>query len=244
LKGTAYDPVHYQEGYPEGIEHHFWNLARNHVILRRLRRYSVPSQRVLEIGCGRGIVVEYLRAHGIDCHGCELAAIEVPPTLCPWVRTACDAFELDAEQRRAADVLLLLDVIEHLDDPQDFLRRTLEAFPGAARLLVTVPARPELWSNFDHYYGHRCRFTLATLRELVGGLPLRELDCGYFFHALYPLMYLASRMGRDREVVLRAPRLATLHALLSRMLSLEERVLPPNWIGTSIVGSYAIEDRG
>ena len=50
--------------YPPGIEYHYWNLARNHIIEHQLNAITSSGIRILEIGCGKGIVVDYLRRKG------------------------------------------------------------------------------------------------------------------------------------------------------------------------------------
>ena len=61
----------------------------------------------------------------------------------------------------------------------------LEAFPGARRVIVTVPAGPELCSNYDTFYRHYRRYTLATLAATVGSMPGRIRDLRYFCRLLY-----------------------------------------------------------
>ena len=67
---SEYTIEQYAENYPPGIEHYFWNIARNAIIARALKRGRMDAWPLLDIGCGRGIVVEYLRSRGINCIGC------------------------------------------------------------------------------------------------------------------------------------------------------------------------------
>ncbi len=102
-----------------------------------------------------------------------------------------DCLHLDAEFRRSVDALLLLDVLEHIEDDVGFLRAIGDGFPNSRALIVTVPARAELWSNYDTHYGHFRRYdrpTLATTLE-AGGFTLRHQR--YFFQELYLPMLLA-----------------------------------------------------
>jgi SAM-dependent methyltransferase len=238
VSSSAFTPVQYEQVYPPGIEHHFWNLARNRVILSKVCRFVPSGARLLEIGCGRGIVVEYLRAHGLDCLGCELASLEVPPHLAGVLFAGEDAFGLAPGLRREIGALLVLDVLEHLSDPEEFLRRALDAYPEATRVLITLPARPELWSNYDEYYGHVRRYTLAMACELSARLPLRVLECRHFFHTLYLPMRLGRALGSSRDVVFAPPRARGLHRLLSRALAVDQQLLPGGWPGTSIIAVF------
>ena len=142
---------------------------------------AMADKRVLEIGCGRGIVVRYLRNHGVDCFGTELAPVDVDPHLAPYINANRDCFDLPDEVRRRVDALLLLDVIEHLPEPVQFMRRLREAFPAAQALVVTVPARTELWSSYDTYYGHFRRYTIKSVSAEVRDAGFGAIEAGYFF---------------------------------------------------------------
>ena len=93
-----------------------------------------------------------------------------------WVsltRTATDARQLEVAQRNEVRTILLLDVIEHLEDPVAFLAELRSHFPALRHLLLTVPARQELFSNYDEFNGHFRRYDPALLRELLVSYILR-----------------------------------------------------------------------
>ena len=66
---TEYSDAQYLANYPDGIEHYWWTRARNQVVQRLIRGLPQTAGRVIEIGCGRGVVVDSLRDSGIDCTG-------------------------------------------------------------------------------------------------------------------------------------------------------------------------------
>ena len=102
---------------------------------------------LLEIGCGRGIVVEHLRGRGTDCVGCELAAVSVLDHLRGIVLDRTDFADLPTEQRGRIRRAMLCDVIEHLPEPLAFLRKVRGALPALEGVLVTVPARQDSGPN-------------------------------------------------------------------------------------------------
>src|SRR5207253_376768 len=93
--------------------------------------------------------------------------------------------DLRADFAHRVTTLLLLDVLEHLESPAAFLDECLARFPRCRRVLITLPGRMELWSNYDTYYGHFLRYDRRTAARLLpaGGWQMR--GCGYFFHGLY-----------------------------------------------------------
>jgi SAM-dependent methyltransferase len=238
--GSGFTASEYAATYADGMERFYWNRARNTVIERRVRRaLSVAPGRVLDIGCGRGIVVDYLRRSGIDCIGVEISpAPPLNPDVAPHLRLGLDIADLPADLRQAARVGLLLDVLEHLPDPNAFLHRCRNTLPALRVLVITLPARPELWSNYDERYGHFQRYRLEDLPGLLVGIPLRSLDASYFFHGLYVPLRILTLLGRKRNAEFRPPGgglAGAIHRLMGSVFSLDDRLLPRRLPGTSLI---------
>jgi hypothetical protein len=142
-------------------------------------------------------------------------------------------------ERERVTTVLLLDVLEHLAEPRQFVRELVAAFPNLRHVLVTVPARQELWSNHDEFYGHFLRYDVPQLRTIVDGAQCRA---SYFFHALYPMLWLSARLGMKRNVALTAPSPQSrwFHELVASAMVLEHKIVPRRVAGTSIVGVFQI----
>ena len=65
------------------------------------------------------------------------------------------------------DCVLALDVIEHLDDDRQAVRQLGRLLTKNGRLIISVPALPELFSEFDEVQGHRRRYTQQLLRSCL-----------------------------------------------------------------------------
>lgn len=243
---TEYSEHQYHSNYPDGVGKHWWNLVRNNHIHRILSRIGGDDLRALEVGCGRGIVVGYLRERGVNCVGVELADVKPMPGIAEYVRARTNALDLTAQERREYNTILLLDVIEHLPEPLPFIRNLLEAFPNLKHLVLTVPARQELWSNYDEYYGHYRRYSLEDLEDLSHPLGMEPMSKGYFFHGVYPLALLGAKRGRDREINIASPRGIGkwVHRLVSYALILDSKWVPGKVPGTSAFACYRIRPRG
>ena len=235
MQHSEFSDAQYSEAYPEGVENHFWHLARNRLIAATLRRTLPAAGRVLEIGCGPAIVLRHLREIGIDCWGCELGCPPVPDVLRSFVFLNQDCLQLDPEFRRGIDALLLFDVLEHIEDDVGFLRALVGAFPNSRALIMTVPARPELWSNYDVHYGHYRRYDRARLAMVLreGGFVL--LRQRYFFHELYLPALLSTKMPAQRQTKVRPPMNLGLHRVLAGVSGLCASALPSGLPGTSLI---------
>jgi hypothetical protein len=232
------------------VEKHFWNYARNRIIERVLGRISAKTARgaklVLDVGCGPGIVVDYLRRTGIDCRGVELGHPQPRPGLEDYVAIGLDATQLPSALREQVGAILLLDVVEHIEDPNAFLQTLLAAFPQLEHVVITVPARMELWSNYDEFYGHFMRYSRRTLLALAQTVGLKPLELKYIFIGLYPVMWLLSRFVGKRSLESKPPSglTARIHALIGNAFSIEERLPLVGCVpGTSVIGVFSVSNR-
>lgn len=235
----------YELAYPDGIEHHWWHLARNHLLLTELNKLIQARSAVLDVGCGRGITVQYLRSRGIKCAGVELASARPLAGMEQHIHCGINAVDLPLEERSGYTVILLLDVIEHLADPAPFLQSLASAFGQLSHIVITAPARPELWSNYDEFYGHHRRYTPEMINDLARELGWRLVGQSYFFRPLYLPARLLAALKKDRKIRIAPPQgfAKILHRLIAYGMILEQRVLPGERLGTSILASFEISRR-
>lgn len=90
------------------------------------------------------------------------------------------------------------EVIEHVDEPGEFLVSAREWLAPNATLIVTVPGGP--MSAFDHHLGHRTHYTIDSLTELLEGAGFMVTSCG---GAGFPFfnMYRRAVIARGHQVV-------------------------------------------
>ncbi|PYM93698.1 MAG: SAM-dependent methyltransferase [Candidatus Rokuibacteriota bacterium] len=220
----AYVGVHLEED-----RSHWWFRGRLAVITATLRRVLPPRPvRLLELGCGSGNVLAALAEFG------EAVGLEAHPELIAAARAA----GLDVRAGRLpddlgvvpgwADVALLLDVIEHLDDDVAALAAARRAVCEGGLLVVTVPAYRWLWSGHDEVLGHRRRYTAAGLRTAAERAGFRVLRISYFNTVLFPMVALVrawKTLRGDRGHDLRRPA-APVNRLLEGLFAFERHLVP------------------
>jgi hypothetical protein len=232
---SEFSPAQYTEAYSPGVEQIYWHLSRNRIILSLLRR--LPPGRVLDVGCGRGILVDYLAGTGVDCHGLELGNPPVPDHLRHRVISGKASSDLPPDFRASIRVIILGDVLEHIEDPPSFLKTILADFPAAQYFIVAVPARSELWSNYDEHYGHFRRYSLSSLEaELTLG-GIETIESSYMFRLLYPLTRFALALRGKRPTQVNPPKHTAIHRLAARLLYADFALLPAGTYGTSLISS-------
>jgi hypothetical protein len=230
---TEFNTDQFSEAYSPGVERDFWHLSRNRIILSYLR--CLGPGRVLDVGCGRGILVNYLLSEGVDCFGVELGDPRVPENL--HGRLICNraSNDLPKDLRLSIDTLVLADVIEHLPDPATFLQALMVDFPNARGIVITVPARTELWSNYDEHYGHYRRYDLNSLKSEFAAAGIAIVRSSYMFRPLYLAARLLLASQRKRSTRIPPPRLHLLHRLAAGLLYADFACLPAGWYGSSAI---------
>ncbi|QQR87186.1 MAG: class I SAM-dependent methyltransferase [Flavobacteriales bacterium] len=240
---TEFDHDRFEEAYPPGIERSWWQRARNAVIAQAFRKYVPRNARVMEIGCGTGIVTAHLREQGWNVTGVELGTPSAGLRAPEHLLLGQDALALPLDVRERINVLCSYDVIEHIEDAPAFLKGLAGGFPNASTLVVTVPARTELWTTFDDHFGHFRRYDRALLARHFAEGGWQTLSNEYFFHGLYPAILLNNMVrGRQRALRFEAPApgpASAVNALLGRMFAAEHALLPGALHGTSLIGVAA-----
>lgn len=219
----AYTAAHIEED-----RHHWYFRGRLAVLLGLLERVLPPAPlRLLELGCGTGNVLASLGRFG------EAVGIELDEELREVGRAAgldirAGALPDDVPIAEGwADVVLLLDVIEHLDDDLTSLRAAARFVKKGGLAIVTVPAYAWLWSAHDEALGHRRRYTMRGLHRLMETAGFHVERLSYFNSVLFPAIAgvrLLKRLTGDRDHDLHRPP-APVNATLTRLFALERHVV-------------------
>lgn len=224
--------------YPDGIENHYWTKVRNKLVLSVIKQLEVASKNIIEVGCGRGIVTKYLRENQLTIEGYELANPVHYPGTEEYVHMGTDARLLPQEKRDAFEVMLLLDVVEHVKNPEAFLADLLSYFKNVKTVIITVPACQEIWSNFDVFNGHYRRYTMDMGNQLLQSAQMRKVYSSYAYHTLYAVMRLLLFFNvKKRSTLIHAPTKKNLflHNLMSALLMVDYQLLPKNSKGSSLI---------
>jgi SAM-dependent methyltransferase len=170
----------------EDIERHWYYLAKAMAVERLLSlcNYESPSI-ILDVGAGSGFFSRKL-----------LSATSAKEVWCVDINYEDDFYVIEAGKpihfRRSidavnADLVLMMDVLEHIDDDIDFLRNYVNKVPSGARFLISVPAFQFLWSGHDVFLEHKRRYCLSQLEDVVRQAGLRVQHSAYYFAFVFPI---------------------------------------------------------
>jgi hypothetical protein len=193
----------------EAAVRHPWELARLEVVYRLLSRRIGKNKigNILDLGCGDTYFVEQFAGR---FPGRDFAAVDIafdketrlayeerlkgkPIHLFDSLEEAQSGFKTEV------DLVLLLDVIEHIEHDIDFLSslKNYSFIKKDAWVIITVPAYQSLFCSHDKFLGHYRRYTNKMLEEHVKKAGYIPREAGYFFSSLLLPRYLQVRKEKS-----------------------------------------------
>lgn len=185
------------------IENSHWFYRGKRRIVRYWLEKQLPPKpefNLLDVGCGGGqFLVEWKK--------CRALGLDQSPVA------------RDCAQKRGVDVRLLtelrlpfesdsfeyvigLDFLEHVKDDGSMFTEMLRVLKKDGILLLTVPALPALWSEWDVSLHHHRRYTKNTLMALLDNQVCELKRCAYFNEwavlPLYIIRKLKALSGKQR----------------------------------------------
>jgi SAM-dependent methyltransferase len=173
----------YAQGYRTLWERHWWWRSRELHVLEWVARVRNRNQRddfrILDVGCGDGLFFDQLERFG-QVEGIEPDASLVTHSI-HRARIRTVALGVDFEARAEHDLVLMLDVLEHVQDDLRALQSLRESLRPEGRLILTVPALSWLWSQHDQVNEHFRRYDRRGLASVLRLAGFEVENIGYFF---------------------------------------------------------------
>jgi SAM-dependent methyltransferase len=189
--------------YPDLEKDHFWWRIRRELVAGLIEKLRpIQGATVLDIGCGSGFTLEHLQDLGASfVQGVEVDASALRSSAQINDNIVVGDF-MTVDLVGKFDIVLMLDVLEHLRDDRAALDRAVDMMGEGGALVLTVPAYMVLWSNHDERNRHYRRYRRNDLLELAAECKLEVIRCGYMFTGLVLpklLISLLERIGRTES---------------------------------------------
>lgn len=165
------------------IATHWYYRHKARVLERCLR--SRPYTTVLDVGAGSGFFTRHLLNAGRAERG-----VCVDPGYLENRNEMENGKPLDfcrSGEGISADLVLLMDVLEHVDDDVSLLTPYVQHAPSNAEFIISVPAFSFLWSGHDVFLEHRRRYTLKQIEAVAHQSGLIVERGFYAFAPVFPI---------------------------------------------------------
>ncbi|MDZ4256052.1 MAG: methyltransferase domain-containing protein [archaeon] len=181
----------------QSLENENWlYLSRKHLIHLLVTKFAMKIDYMIDVGCGNGMILHSFsnieKRIGIETHPLAVSnAREKGLTIMDSIRETPDQ----------ADLVLLMDVIEHVPDDVTFLKEVLAKLSSDGKAIITVPAFQWLWSIHDEKVHHFRRYSKKSLNACIqkaGG----KVDHLSYWNAIFFLPAMARKWfphGKDES---------------------------------------------
>lgn len=199
-------------------------------------RWLGPSdgRELFNIGCGHGRFNTMAHDGGYSVSACEPdpAASAVATANAPAGCTVYNCGVLELPLNLHADVVVMHDVLEHIDAEAAAVARVADLLPVGGRLVMSVPALPVLFGYHDEQLGHFRRYGRSSLKIALGRhFHIERLR--YFGMTLIPVTAWYSKIRRVAYPTTSASGGGPLGSAFRALCRAEEHLPTP--VGTSLI---------
>jgi SAM-dependent methyltransferase len=135
-------------------------------------------------------------------------------------------------QGLSADAVVAVNVLEHVEDHESFLREAHAATVPGGSLLLFVPALPQIYGSLDKAFEHHRRYTKSTLRGVIEAAGWRPRRISYMNFPGIAAWFMAGRVMKKTNIAVSEAK--TYDRLVVPILSRVESMIEPP-IGSNLV---------
>jgi 2-polyprenyl-3-methyl-5-hydroxy-6-metoxy-1,4-benzoquinol methylase len=220
------------------VDHEFresdaYAQGKYRLTLRWLRDHR-PGALLYNVGCGGGLFNRMAVDAGFHVQGFEPdpVAFELARRDCPEHGCAVHQLGVDEiEGEDVADVIVMHDVLEHIEDDRAVVERLRRLLVDDGVLVISVPALPSLFGFHDEELGHHRRYTRSSLRRVLAG-EFEIIRLRYYGLTFIPITAYYSRFRR-RPYPTSSTESGMTSAAFRALCAVEGRVPTP--LGTSLI---------
>lgn len=150
------------------------SVERDNKILEYIEKTGITNLKILDFGCGAGFLsVKLSKFSDVTAIDLSDKAIELLQEKCPQIRAICgDVLKFDFEEG-SFDIVISEEVIEHVNDQPEYLRRASKYLKKGGCLILTTPNK----AIMDKY---RPGWSNQPIENLLNENELRALLFPYF----------------------------------------------------------------
>jgi 2-polyprenyl-3-methyl-5-hydroxy-6-metoxy-1,4-benzoquinol methylase len=175
------------------------------VYLQNILKKNLNIKKILEIGCGGCVVLDKLKRNGYEVYGVDSSPFAAVEGAKKGVEVITDFFP-SSKIYQKFDMIFHVDVLEHIDNYQDFLRHQYEQLNENGILVVNVPDASESINSGDismAMHQHLNYFTEDSLGILLStvGFEVISVDKAGYGGSLYAVGQKRINTAKIRNVM-------------------------------------------
>ena len=181
-----------------GSELEHWYYKHKYKFIRnKLKQILVQEAELFDVGAGTGVFSLKLKE---DFPHLSVTLVDSNYTTVDLSKSSPDHLFLKELPNPLSGVILMTDVLEHIEFDQSFLQDCSSKSVHGTHYLITVPAHAVLWSGHDVFLRHFRRYRCKELVSLIESADLKVLSSRYLYTLHFPLV-LAYRKIKGKKVV-------------------------------------------
>lgn len=167
---------------------YWWHVSKRRLVRQAIRKNLSPGARILDAGCGTGIMMSELQHDSFNVYGLDKSPVAIK--FCQK-RGLKNVHHGNLEKRlpfraNSFDGITCLDVIEHLNHDKLAVAEFRRILKPGGKIFITVPAYMWLWTKHDDILWHKRRYRRNHLEKLVKEIGLKISKSSYFYSFLIP----------------------------------------------------------
>lgn len=166
----------------------FWWFRGRRILIERILRNlpHKPSLKILDTGSCTGynlhLLNKYGKAYGVDLE--KKAVAYCKKRGFKRIRLLKNGMKLPFKNN-SFDVVTCLDVLEHIEKDEDYLKELNRVLKPTGKLIIFVPAIQLLWSRLDVKSHHQRRYSVSLLNKKAKKARFLTNEIKYFNYILF-----------------------------------------------------------
>jgi len=173
--------------------------VRRNLIYSIFEEYNINSGvRILDYGCGSGVIVGQLQARSYNVCGTDISRKAIEYGTSQGIKNlySTNGIEVDFPDE-SFDLILAMDVVEHINEDDLVMHELERLLRPNGRLIITVPAYQWMWGVQDEVSHHFRRYSMKSIIKLVSNFSsLSVLKKTYFNTFLFPAVALVRLVSK------------------------------------------------
>ncbi len=148
--------------------------------------------RILEIGSGTGFISKSIQKYG------KVTYIEISKEANLYakengikdvIESDFNKIEISNDLKSKFDLVIALDVLEHIQDDTETMKRVKQVLKKDGYFIVNVPAHKFLWSEHDEALHHKRRYSKTEIVKKLADNGFVIEKCSFFVVTFFPLIW-------------------------------------------------------